>query len=169
MSGTIDEKSPSNPMNNVGTVSYGAERSRQEAFDLIREIAGSPGKPVKGALDRVRVRLTPYIQLGLNRVEELWYGQVRLIRAEEMDALRAAAAERRRKVEAGRAAANELATGYRQIAERLRAVDEDFYRAEINRLERNAGALCAVDRAGAAPVADQHTAPIPSQERSDGR
>lgn len=130
-----------------------------EAYDLVHEIAGEPARPIKTALDRAKARIAPYLEMSLSRVENIWRREARLIRAEEMDALRAAAAARRRKVEAGRAAAAELADLYQGVAARLRQVDEDFHRPEIARLERSARALSPVDRAGAAPNSVATAAP----------
>lgn len=123
-----------------------------EASTLLQMIAGQPERPVKAAIGRAVARLTPYLPMSFTRAEDIWYGEARLIRAEEIDAIREAAEARRRKEEAGRAAAAELANLYRGVAERLRQVDEDFHRPEIARLERNAREIGAVDRAGAAPV-----------------
>jgi hypothetical protein len=129
--------SPRNPERRMSGVA--------EASELMQFVAGQPNRPVKAAIDRAVARVSRYLQTPMtaSRAEDLWYSHARLVRSEEMDAIRAAAAERRRKVEAGRAAAGELATLYRGVAERLRSVDEDFHSVEIARLERNARALGA--------------------------
>lgn len=123
-----------------------------EASILLQGIAGAPARPVKAAIGRAVVRVARYLPMSFSRIEDIWYEEVRLIRAEEIDAIRAAAAERQRKQEAGRAAAGELANLYLGVAERLRSVDEDFHCAEISRLERNARALGAVDRSAVEAV-----------------
>lgn len=136
----------------VCTNSYDPERSRDEAFALVREIAGAPFRPVQPAIKRAVARLKPYLGLTLSRTEDIWRREARLIRAEEMDALRAAAEARRQKLEAGRVATAELADLYFGMAERLRQIDEDIHRFEIDRLERQARQICPVDRTGVAPA-----------------
>ncbi len=126
-----------------------------EAHNLVRYIAGEPYRPVKAALARATIRLSAYLSISDRRVKDLWYGEARLIRAEEMDALRLAAEDVRRKIEAGRDALRGLAGVYRNAAERLRAIDPAFHGVEIARLERLASEVGAGDRpgpAGASPV-----------------
>ncbi len=126
-----------------------------EAYSLVREIAGMPVTPVGDAIQRVVSRLTPHIHMSVSRAKNLWYGEARLIRAEEIDALRLAAAEQRRKLEAGRAQVRHIAELYRAAAERLRALDPAFHGFEITRLEQQADQICPLDRpgtAGASPV-----------------
>lgn len=124
-----------------------------EASALLQIIAGDPDRPVNAAIGRVVLRVARYLPMSFGRLEDIWYQEARLIRAEEIDALREAAEERRRKEEAGRAAASELANLYLGVAERLRSVDEDFHRPEILRLERQARQIGALDRAGAQAAA----------------
>lgn len=125
-----------------------------EAAMLLQTIAGSPERPVKAAIARAALRVSNFLAppMSYGRAEDIWRQEARLIRSEEMDAIRAAAAERRRKEEAGRNAAKELASLYLGVAERLRQIDEDFHGHEIARLQRTARALGAVDRAGAQAV-----------------
>lgn len=122
-----------------------------EAAVLMQSIAGAPERPVKAAIARAALRVSAYLfpPMSYGRAEDIWRREARLIRSEEMDAIRAAAAERRRKEEAGRAQAKELAGLYLGVAERLRSVDEDFHRPEIARLERVAREIGAPHRAGA--------------------
>ncbi len=130
-----------------------------EAYNLVRYIAGEPYRPVKAALYRATIRLSVYLSVSDRRVKDLWYGEARLIRAEEMDALRLAADDVRRKIEAGRDALRGLAGVYRGAAERLRAIDPAFHSIEILRLERLAGEIGAGDRpgtAGASPLGNAH-------------
>ena len=123
-----------------------------EAHHLVREIAGMPATPVREAIQRAVSRLSPYLRISAGRVEDIYYREARLIRAEEIDALRLAAAEQRRKLEAGRAQLRQIATLYLHAAARLRTLDADFHGPEIVRLEREARALGITDSAGAAPV-----------------
>lgn len=74
-------------------------------------------------------------------VKALWYGEI-------TDPEHWAARDIRREAEliqAKREAA-ELASQYQQIAGGMRATDQDFFRTEIDRLERIARQLGAVDR-----------------------
>jgi len=125
-----------------------------EAAMLMQTIAGYPQRPVKAAIARAALRVSNFLAppMSYGRAEDIWRQEARLIRSEEMDAIRAAAAERRRKEEAGRAAAKELAGLYLGVAERLRSIDEDFHSQEIARLKQTARALGSVDRPGASPV-----------------
>lgn len=125
-----------------------------EASMLLQTVAGYPEKPIKAAIARAALRVSNFLKppMSYGRAEDIWRQEARLIRSEEMDAIRSAAAERRRKQEAGCAAAKELAALYRGVAERLRSVDEDFHRPEIARLESTARELGAADRAGASSV-----------------
>ncbi len=141
-------KYPSNRRENKVTTAV------REAYDLVRIIAGEPRRPVKVALNRAAVRLAPYLPLSLSRITDLYYGEARLIRAEEIDALRLVAAETRRKIEAGNVALRGIADVYRGAAERLRAIDPAFHSVEIARLERLARDCCPADRTGAAPIGD---------------
>ncbi len=135
-----------------------------EVYHLIGEIGGLPGPSVKVALNRAVVHLLPYLKTHYGRIRDLYYGEARLIRAEEIDALRACATDRRRKIEAGRAQVRDIAGLYRAAAERLRHLDEDYHRFEILRLEQQADQICPVDRAGAAPVG---LGPSPSGEAAE--
>ena len=131
-----------------------AMNASAESYRLLREIAGMPVTPVGDAIQRVVSRLAPYIHMSVSRAKSVWYGEARLIRAEEIDALRAAAAEQRRKVEAGHAQVRHIAELYRAAAERLRHLDEDYHRFEILRLEQQADQICPLDSprtAGAKP------------------
>jgi hypothetical protein len=76
-------------------------------------------------------------------VKALWYGEID-------DPMHWAARDIRREAEViqARREASALAAQYRTIIGGMRAKDEDFYSAEINRLERIAGELGDVDRAG---------------------
>ena len=145
-------------MSDERTENYPKARTRKEmthsteVYHLIGEIGGLPGSSVKVALNRAVVHLLPYLKTHYGRIRDLYYGEARLIRADEIDALRACATDRRRKIEAGRAQVRHIAGLYLQAAERLRALDPDYHRPEIDRLEREAHALGVVDRAGAAPV-----------------
>ncbi len=136
-----------------------------EAYNLVRYIAGEPYRPVKAALSRATIRLSTYLSVSDRRVKDLWYGEARLIRAEEMDALRLAAEDVRRKIEAGRDALRGLAGVYRNAAERLRAIDATFHCIEIARLERLADGISPLGRPGIAAAAPVGIPALPSKGR----
>lgn len=76
-------------------------------------------------------------------VKALWYGEI-------SDPMHWAARDIRRAAEIieARREASALASRYRTIIGGMRAKDEDFYSAEIDRLERFLGDVGALDRAG---------------------
>lgn len=78
-------------------------------------------------------------------VKALWYGEID-------DPMHWAARDIRREAELieARREASALAAQYRTIIGGMRAQDENFYCTEIDRLERIAGELGVVDRAGTA-------------------
>jgi hypothetical protein len=77
-------------------------------------------------------------------VKALWYGEI-------TDPMHWAARDIRRAAEAieARREASSLAAHYDQIVGGMRAIDPDFYRAEIDRLECVARQISPVDRARA--------------------
>lgn len=118
-----------------------------EASALLDELAAPMPPSRKEAFNRMAERVSRYARFPLSpgRAEDLWRREARIVRAEEMDALRLA---RRRHEEAkAREEASRLATVYAGIASRLRATDPEFHRPEIDRLEHAASALGALDRA----------------------
>jgi hypothetical protein len=90
-----------------------------------------PGARLKSAFPRVARALG----MTERRVKAIWHGEARLIRADEMDLLRAAVAINAKK----KATDDTLAHAARldAAAQALEAVDHDFYREEADRL-RNA-------------------------------
>src|SRR6187401_2693174 len=98
-----------------------------ETYNLLHEIGGDI-RPIKTAIWQVYRLLAAQVPISFSRVKDLWYGDARVVvRADEMDALRAVAAKvRHQKAEAQRALKN-LADAYLGTAERLRAIDPDFY------------------------------------------
>lgn len=76
-------------------------------------------------------------------VKALWYGEI-------TDPMHWAARDIRRAAEVieGRREASALAAQYGQIVGGMRATDENFYCAEIDRLERIARQIGSVDRSG---------------------
>jgi len=71
----------------------------------------------------------------------------RMVRAEEMDAIRRAAMARRDQEAKAREHAADLGTLFAGIAERLRSIDPDFHRHDVAQLLDAAGALGHLDRA----------------------
>lgn len=112
--------------------------ARAEASGLLQEIAG-PG-PVKVAISRAEKAVSKVLKgwglqpMGYGRAEDIWRQEARRIDAEEMDAIRAAATERRR-LAAERTAGDELAELRGRIAlleHRLETIDPDFHRESID-------------------------------------
>lgn len=100
-----------------------------EARGLIRQIAGDApiGTTIKSALARVAV-LTG---LGERRIRGLWHGEAKAVRAEELDKLRRVAA---RKATHEHPIGSELASAaahFDRLADRLEAMDPEFYRDAI--------------------------------------
>jgi hypothetical protein len=116
----------------------------EAAFRLRRIAEPRPvGDRVKAAIDRAAKR----VGLPTQRVENLWYGEARIVKAEEMDAIRRADDARQAKEQSAREQAAELGSLFAGVAERLRQIDPDFYRDNVAALLDAAGALGAVDRA----------------------
>ena len=122
----------------ISFVSAGAEA----AFRLRRIAEPRPvGDRVKEAITRAAKRAG----LPASRVENLWYGEARSIRAEEMDAIRRADAAREAKEQSARDQAVALGALFAGVADRLRTQDEDFHRADIAALVEAARRLGALD------------------------
>ncbi len=139
-------------------------KTYNETFDLLHEIGGDI-RPIKTAIWRVYRLLSAQVPVSFSRVKDLWYGDARaVVRADEMDALRRVAAKVRAQKEEARRALKRVADAYLGAAEQLRQIDEDFYRAEVHRLERQAHNLGILDRAGAAPVGN---GPSPKGEAAE--
>lgn len=116
----------------------------EAAFRLRRIAEPRPvGDRVKEAITRAAKRAG----LPASRVENLWYGEDRSIRAEEMDAIRRADAAREAKEQSARDQAVALGALFAGVADRLRTQDEDFHRADIAALVEAARRLGAGDSA----------------------
>lgn len=116
----------------------------EAAFRLRRIAEPRPvGDRVKAAIDRAAKR----VGLPIQRVEHLWYGEARLVKSEEMDAIRRADEARLAKENNAREQAAELGALFAGVAERLRTTDPDFYRNDIASLVDAAGLLGASHRA----------------------
>lgn len=115
-----------------------------EAAFRLRQLAEPRpvGDRVKSAIDRAARRAG----LSFARAENLWYGEARTVRAEEMDAIRAAEKVREAKEQAARDQAAALGALFAGVAERLRTQDEDFHREDVASLLDAAGALGALGR-----------------------
>ena len=113
----------------------------EAAFRLRRIAEPRPvGDRVKAAIDRAAKRAG----LPTQRVENLWYGEARVVKAEEMDAIRRADEARQAKERSAREHAVELGALFAGIAERLRTQDPDFHRHDITALVDTARAFGAV-------------------------
>lgn len=97
------------------------------------------GDRVKAAIQRAAKRAG----LPIQRAENLWYGEARLVRAEEMDAIRQADEARRAKEEIAREQAQQLGAVFASVAARLWETDADGNRDDIAALVKAARALGA--------------------------
>jgi hypothetical protein len=100
--------------------------------------------------DRVKTaigRAAKLAGLPFSRAENLWYGEARTVRAEEMDAIRRAEKAREAKEQAARDQAAALGALFAGVAERLRTTDENFHRDDVASLLDAARALGALDSA----------------------
>lgn len=109
-----------------------------EASDLIRQLAEPcpAGDSVKAAINRALRRVSPHLPwpMKASRAEDIWRREARAIRAEEMDALRAAKAAREKAEFAHEAAAVE--TRLARIEAALFAADPEFHSDAIAALRR---------------------------------
>lgn len=120
----------------------------EAAFRLRRIAEPRPvGDRVKAAINRAAQR----VGMPAERVKALWYGETRLVRAEEMDAIRRADRAREAKEQTARDQAAALGMLFAGVAERLRTGDEDFHREDVAALLDAARALGAVGGAVAEP------------------
>lgn len=101
----------------------------EEASTLLRRTAEPRpiGDSVKAAIRRAARR----VGLSFGRAEDIWYRQARLVRAEEMDAIRKAAAQRTQEQKA-RNDYQELMDLLSILEHRLAMVDEEFHRGSID-------------------------------------
>ena len=131
----------------VTVVPFDAAMLRVEAAEKLRSIAGEPDKPVKAAIGRAAKRVSRWLTSPMSdtRAEDIWRLEAKRIHAEEIDAIRAAAADAQRREEAAKL--DQLKDIFATAAERLRQSDPDFHRDSIAVLERAVGVLGAVDRA----------------------
>jgi hypothetical protein len=152
----MSEKSSKN--SGISFVSAVAEA----AFRLRRIAEPRPvGDRVKAAIDRAAKRAG----LPTQRVENLWYGEARVVRAEEMDAIRRADAARQNKEKSAREQAAELGALFAGVAERLRQIDPDFHRNDVAQLLDAASVLGAPHRA----LADEAKGGLTSDPSPDNR
>ena len=111
-----------------------------EARGLVASLIGSqpPGAKLKSAWGRV-ARVVGFTE---RRVRAIWNNEVRCLRADELEALRLAVANKRAPAlpELAEQAARLMAS-----ASSLEAIDADFYRAEIDRLRDMACRLGHLD------------------------
>ncbi len=120
----------------------------EAAFRLRRIAEPRPvGDRVKAAIYRAAKRVGRPTQ----RVEHLWYGEARLVKAEEMDAIRRVDEARLAKEQSAREQAAELGALFSGIAERLRTIDPDFHRDDVATFLDAARLLGAPHR----PLADE--------------
>lgn len=110
-----------------------------------------PEEKVKARIRRAHSVLQsvfPGTPLKFWRVKAAWEGEAESWVGRAHEDMRERDRALQKKIEAGRAKANELAVIFATAAERLRHIDPDFYREQIAEHERSARALGAVDRTG---------------------
>lgn len=114
-----------------------------EASARLRRLAEPypAGDRVKAAIQRAAKRAG----LPIQRAENLWYGEARLVRAEEMDAIRQADEARLAKENNAREQAQRLGTLFAAVASRLCETDADVHRDDIAALVKAARRLGAGD------------------------
>lgn len=127
-----------------------------EASMLLRQIAEPRpiGDTVKAAITRATRRVSRFARAPVSpgRIEDLWRQEARRVSAEEMDAIRAAAASDRK---LAREANNALAEIDARIArlEALLIQDPDYYRDQVAaHIEALGGPDRSLDRGLAAPA-----------------
>lgn len=127
-------------------VSALASEMRRMVFGAAAPVA--PGETIKAQQRRAWEALSkpPFW-----RLRAAWYGDAGKWTGTAIEDMRRRDAARRRKQEASRDQARELAFIYATAAERLRAIDANFHRDEITRLELAARAVGGVDRPVAGP------------------
>jgi hypothetical protein len=116
-----------------------------EAAFRLRQLAEP--RPVGDRVKTAIGRAAKLAGLSFPRAENLWYGEARTVRAEEMDAIRRAEKARAAKEQAARDQAEALGALFAGVAERLRTQDEDFHREDVASLLDAASALGALGRA----------------------
>lgn len=116
-----------------------------EASFRLRRLAEpyQAGDRVKAAIQRAAKRAG----LPIQRAENLWYGEARLVRAEEMDAIRQADDARLAKEHNAREQAQQLGALFAAVASHLRETDADVDRDDIAALVKAARRLGAGDSA----------------------
>ena len=131
----------------VTVVPFDAAMLRVEAAEKLRSIAGEPEKPVKAAIGLAARRVSRWLTSPMSdtRAEDIWRLEAKRIHAEEIDAIRAAAADAQRREEAAKL--DQIRDALNTAAARLRVADEDLYGEEASVYERAARRLGDLDRA----------------------
>lgn len=107
-----------------------------EASDLIRQASEprQPGDSVKSAINRAARKVSRFMAqpMSFGRAEDIWRQEARSIRAEEMDALRAAA----KREKAFQNEATALEARLARVEAALLALDPDFHSGSVDALRR---------------------------------
>lgn len=107
-----------------------------EASDLMRQLAEPcpAGDSVKAAINRAAHRVSKFLpwQMKPGRAEDIWRKEARAIRAEEMDALRAAAKREKALVDETSVLEARLA----RVEAALLSIDADFHSDAVDALRR---------------------------------
>ena len=116
-----------------------------EAAYRLRRLAEP--RPVGDRVKAAIVRAASRSGLPVNRVENLWYGDAKLVRAEEMDAIRRADLARQKQEDSAREQIKSLGSLFAGIAAHLLETDPEFHGESIAALVDAARALGAADSA----------------------
>lgn len=114
--------------------------SKMSAREAMISLAGS--KPGYGELPRWLEGIADRVGISFRTARSLWLGEII-----DEDHLALKRLKEQARIEEARREARQLASQYAQIAGGMRGSNQDFYRAEIDRLERLARIIGGLDRA----------------------
>lgn len=122
------------------------KRAKMSVREAMYEIAG---KPAYGEQHDWFDRIASAANISARAVRSLWRNEIQSDDHRAAIAVRRAAEQvkRERAIKQARQEASALAAQYQTIIGGLRAADENFYSAEIDRLERLARIIGGLDRA----------------------
>ena len=112
--------------------------SKMSARALMIDLVGRP--PMHGEQNRWLEEAARKIGVSFRTARSLWLGEIT-----KEDHLALKRLKERATIEAARREAQQLASQYAQIAGGMRVADSDFYRTEIDRLERLARIIGGLD------------------------
>ena len=134
------------PENSEKSTEYGVSfmTAVAEAGFLLRRIAEP--RPVCDSVKAAITRAARAVGLPFGRAEDIWRGEARTVRAEEMDAIRRAAS-RKNKEKADRDEYAVLMERLSFLEDRLEQIDPDFHRPAVAGLRALSAPMGGKDRA----------------------